>query len=344
LTWRVLEARKAVTPHTKKVAVLDDYQGVAQAYADWRVLGDRVNVEAFRDHVDDQDVLAEMLHDFEIVVAMRERTRFPRRLFARLPRLELLVTTGPSNAAIDLEAASDRGIPVWGTRGFLPPTTELTWALILACAKNVCRVDRDVKAGGWQSVMGRDLYGARLGVIGLGHYGSEVARIGEAFGMDVVSWSQNLTAERCLEAGVTYAPKDELMETSDFVTIHLVLSDRSRGLIGVPELRRMKNTAYLVNASRGPIVNEAALVRALQEGWIAGAGLDVFDVEPLPRDHVFRQLDNVITTPHVGYVTERTYRAFFADVVENIACYLDGRVGRQIGPSPRGAGPFRVPG
>jgi phosphoglycerate dehydrogenase-like enzyme len=339
-----------VTVPVKRVAVLDDYQDVARLYADWSVLDGRVGIQVFTTHIPEEDELVDALKDFEIIVAMRERTPFRRGLLERLPRLELLVTTGPINAAIDLAAATDKRIPVWGTRGFLPPAMELTWALILACAKNVCRLNQDVKAGAWQTRIGRDLHGARLGVVGLGYYGLEVARIGLAFGMDVVAWSQNLTAERCVEAGVTHVTKQELLETSDFVTIHLVLSDRTRGLIGASDLQRMKPTAYLVNTSRGPIVHEPALVRSLEEGWIAGAGLDVFDREPLPPHHPFRPLGNVITTPHVGYVTDRSYEVFFEDVVDNIVCFLDGRVGRALdgtfihGVSPSPSALFRTPG
>jgi phosphoglycerate dehydrogenase-like enzyme len=329
---------------TKKAIVLDDYQGIARECADWDLLGGRVEVDFMTTHVHDELELAQLLGGYEIVVLMRERTPFPASLLARLPRLELLLTTGPFNAAVDLDAAAQRGVPVWATRGFLPPTTELTCALILACVKNVCGRDREVKAGGWQSGIGGDLHGARLGVVGLGYYGSEVARIGQAFGMEVVAWSQNLTAERCAEVSVKPASKEELLATSDVVSIHLVLSDRTRGLIAEDDLRRMKRSAYLVNTSRGPIVDEAALVHALQERWIAGAGLDVFEVEPLPSDSPLRTLDNVVTTPHVGYVTERSYRVFFEDVVENILCHLDGRPGRAIGASPHRSGPFLVPG
>jgi phosphoglycerate dehydrogenase-like enzyme len=327
----------------KRVVVLDDYQDVARGYGYWSRLDGRVAVDALTTHVGDEDELVRAIADYEIVVVMRERTPIGRSLLEQLPRLELLVTTGPFNAAIDMDAAAERGVPVWGTRGFRPPTTEHTWALILACAKHVPALDRSVKSGGWQTGLGRDLFGARLGVIGLGYYGASVARIGLAFGMDVVAWSQNLTPERCAEVGVGYAARDELFSTSDLVTIHLVLSDRTRGLVGEADLRRMKRTAYLVNTSRGPIVDEAALVAALEEGRLAGAGLDVFDVEPLPPDHPLRRLDNVVTTPHVGYVSEETYRVFFEDVVENVARYLDGGVGLAVGAGAFESGDFQVP-
>jgi phosphoglycerate dehydrogenase-like enzyme len=328
----------------KRVAVLDDYQDVARTYGDWSTLDGRISLDTFNRHIADEDELAEILHEHDIVVVMRERTPFGRSLLDKLPRLELLVTTGPFNAAIDLEAAASRGVPVWATRGFLPPTTELTWGLILACAKNICVFDRAIKADGWQTLISRDLHGARLGVIGLGYYGSEVARIGQAFGMDVVAWSQNLTAERCHEAGVTPTSKEDLLATSDFVTLHLLLSERTRGLIGRPEIDLMKPTAFLINASRGPIVDEEALVRALIGGRIAGAGLDVFEVEPLPPGHPLRRLENVVTTPHVGYVSEATYRVFFEDVIDNIACHLEGRAGKPVARVPRRSGPFYLPG
>lgn len=319
----------------KRVAVLDDYQGVALSVADWSALEGRVTVEVFRDHIDDETEVMHRLEPFEIVVAMRERTPIPRSLLARLPNLELLVTTGPFNAAIDIEAASEHGVTVCGTGGLIPPTAELTWGLILGCVKQLHVSDAAVRAGGWQVVLGGDLHDARLGIVGLGRYGSLVARVGRAFEMDVVAWSQNLTEERCADLGVRRVSKEELFSESDVVSIHLVLSERSRGLVGAEELRAMKPTAYLVNTSRGPIVDEDALVRALEERWIAGAGLDVFDEEPLPADHPLRRLDNVLLSPHMGYVTRATYEVFYGDAVGDIEAFLDGRIVRPVQRAPQ---------
>lgn len=318
----------------KRAVILDDWDGQATRFGDWEALAGRCTVDTIREHLPDERAVAAAIADYEIVVAQRERTPFPRSLVERLPRLELLLTTGPFNAVIDMAACAERGIPVWGTRGLMPPTTEHTWALVLACAKHVCANDRAIKAGRWQETVSADLQGARLGVIGLGHFGAEVARIGQAFGMEVVAWSQNLTPERCAEVGVSHVSQEELLRTSDVVTIHLVLSDRTRHLVGERQLRQMQDTAYLVNTSRGAIVDEGALVRALEEGWIAGAGLDVFADEPLPAEHPLRRLDNVVTTPHVGHVTRGTYAWFFGDVVRNIDAYLAGRVGRVAAVSP----------
>ena len=315
-----------------RVAVLDDYQGVAMKMADWSVLPSDVEVQVFRDHLPDQDAVAQRLKEFEIVMAMRERTPFPRRLLERLPRLKLLVTTGMRNASIDVEAASDLGIVVCGTGGLSYPTAELTWGLILALIRHIPQEDRATREGQWEVSMGIGLRDKVLGVIGLGNLGSQVATIGRAFGMSVIAWSQNLTAERTAQFGATLVGKDELLSRSDIVTIHVVLSNRTRGLIGARELGLMKSTAYLVNTSRGPIVEEKALV--LQKGTIAGAGLDVFDEEPLPLDHPLRHLENTVITPHMGYVTKETYQVFFGDVVEDIRAFLNGEPTRVIS-SPR---------
>ncbi|MCL8207945.1 MAG: D-2-hydroxyacid dehydrogenase family protein [Actinomycetia bacterium] len=309
-----------------RCAILDDYQRVALSMADWTRLAGRVDVTVFHEHFGSEDELVDALQPFAIVVAMRERTAFPAAVLERLPHLRLLVTTGMRNAAIDVEAARRRGIVVAGTRGRSEHTVELTWALILAWARHIVRENEAFRTGGpWQQTVGVDLHGKRLGIVGLGRIGSRVARVGLAFGMDVVAWSPHLTPERAAEAGVRPVAKDELFATSDFVTIHLVLGPTTRGLVGAADLRRMRPTAFLVNTSRGPIVDSAALVRALREGWIAGAGLDVYDVEPLPRDHVLRTLPNVLGTPHLGYVTEATYRQFYGDVVEDIEAFLEGR-------------------
>lgn len=315
----------------KRVVVLDDYQRVALDRADWGVLDGRASVDIIDHHIAEQGELISLLRDYEIIVAMRERTAFPGTLLEKLPLCELLVTTGPFNAAIDMAAAAEHGITVCGTGGILPPAMEHTWALILACAKRICECDRTLKNGGWQSAVGADLSGARLGLVGLGRYGAQVATVARAFEMDVVAWSQNLTAERCASVGgVRLASKEELLSTSDFISIHLVLSSRTRGIIGDAELSMMKPTAYLVNTSRGAIIDESALVRALQECRIVGAGLDVFETEPLPETHPLRRLDNAILTPHMGYVTQRCYEVFFSDVVEDIDSYLDGNPVRKL--------------
>ena len=308
-----------------RVAVLDDYQEVALEMADWSSLPPDVQIRVFGDHLPDQRAVAERLKDFGIVVAMRERTPFPRSQLELLPNLKLLVTTGMKNAAIDLESASDLGIMVCGTEGLPYPTAELTWGLILALLRQIPREDQETRAGRWQVSMGTGLKGKVLGVLGLGNLGSQVATVGRAFGMSVIAWSQNLTEERANQMGADLVGKDELLSRSDVLTIHLVLSDRTKGLIGHRELGLMKPTSYLVNTSRGPIVEEEALVEALRNGAIAGAGLDVFDREPLPLDHPLRQLSNTVITPHMGYVTTETYRVFFGHAVEDILAFLQGR-------------------
>ena len=313
-----------------KVAVLDDYQSIALNMADWDSLPDDVSVDVFQDHLTDESDLVARLAPYEFVVAMRERTPFQRSLLERLPNLQLLVTTGMRNASIDIAAAEDNGVTVCGTDGVPYPTAELTWALILALLRKVPTEDKATREGRWQVTVGEGLHGKTLGVIGLGRLGSQVATVGVAFGMNVIAWSQNLTAERAEEFGATLVTKQELLSSSDIVTIHLVLSERSRGLIGGEELSSMKPTAYLVNTSRGPIVDESALIFALQSGTIAGAGLDVFDIEPLPLDHPLRSIPNTVLTPHMGYVTDETYRVFYGDAVENIKAFLSGNPVRVI--------------
>ena len=315
-----------------RIAVLDDYQDVSASYADWSRLAEPVEVVEFSDHVDDHEALVRRLQPFDIVVAMRERTPFPGSLLERLPKLRLLVTTGARNPSIDVPAANRLGVTVCGTGAHPPGTAELTWALILAVARNVVQEDASVRAGGWQQTVGTDLAGGTLGVVGLGRLGERVARIGRAFEMDVVAWSQNLTDERAAEVGVRRVEKDELLATADVVTVHLQLSDRTRGLLGRAELTRMKPTAILVNTSRGPIVDEQALVEALRGGAIRGAGLDVFDQEPLPRHHPLRELRRAVLTPHLGYVTEKTYEIFYRDAVEDVAAFLAGQPTRVITP------------
>ena len=313
-----------------RIAVLDDYQYVAATYADWSLLPESVEVVEFADHVDDSETLVRRLTPFDVVVAMRERTPFPRALLERLPNLKLLITTGAANKSIDVAAANEHGITVCGTGAHPPGTAELTWALILAVARHIPQEDASVRAGGWQQTVGLDLAGSTLGVIGLGRLGSRVARIGQAFEMDVVAWSPNLTDERAAEVGVRRVSKEELLSTADVVTIHLQLSDRTRGLIGREELSRMKPSAILVNTSRGPIVDEHALVEALRGGAIHGAGLDVFDQEPLPRHHPLREMRRAVLTPHLGYVTEKTYEVFYRDAVDDVAAWIAGQPVRVI--------------
>lgn len=311
-----------------RVAVLDDYQQVASSFADWDRLG--AEVRFFSDHLDDHQALADRLTGFDVIVAMRERTPFRRPLLEALPDLQLLVTTGMRNASIDLDAATDLGITVSGTASPGAGTAELTFALILALARDLIGEVGSVGDGGWQTNIGRDLRGATLGVIGLGKQGAEVARFGGAFGMKVLAWSQNLTPERADEIGARRVSKEELLSRSDFATIHLRLSDRTRGLIGEPELALMKPTAYLINTSRGEIVDTEALVAAVDKGTIAGAGLDVYDVEPLPADHPLRANRRILATPHIGYVTDKTYQTFFQEVVEDIAAWSAGSPVRML--------------
>lgn len=317
------------------VAILDDYQDLALTSADWSVLDGSAEVRRFPEQIHGEDALVEALSGYEVIVALRERTPITRSLMSRLPNLELLVSIGPINAAIDLAAAADLGIRVSATRGYLPPTMEHTWALILACAKRVVECDRDVKAGLWLPKRAMDLEGSRLGIIGLGNFGARVAHVAKAFKMDIVAWSLNLSEDRCREVGVRGVSKAELLASSDIVTIHLRLSDRTVGLVGADDLRQMKPSAYLINTSRGPVVDETALIAALKDHRIAGAGLDVFDVEPLPLDHPFRTLENVVTTPHTAHVTARTYAVFYEDAVENIDRYLaDGTLLRAAEADP----------
>jgi len=315
-----------------RVALLDDYQDVALSMADWKSLPAGTEVVVFKDHLAAEDAVAGRLADFDIIMALRERTPFPRTLLERLPKLKLLITAGMRNASIDMKAAADRGVTVCGTAGLPYPTAELAWGLILSLMRRIPAEDRATREGRWQTSLGLGLNGKTLGVLGLGTLGSRAAKVGLAFEMDVLAWSQNLTAERAKEIGVTLVPKDELLARSDIVSIHLVLGERTRGLIGARALGLMKRSAYLINTSRGPIVDEAALIRALGDGTIAGAGLDVFDEEPLPLDHAFRRLPNIVITPHLGYVTSETYRIFYGHAVEDIKAYLDGKPVRVLKP------------
>jgi phosphoglycerate dehydrogenase-like enzyme len=307
-----------------KCAVLDDYQNVSLEFADWSRIAGEVDVTVFNEPIGSPQEVVRALAEFDIVCLMRERTPFPREVIDKLPRLKLLVTTGLRNAAIDLAAAADRGITVCGTQLAPHPTAELVFAHMLEFARKVGVENARLKGGAaWQATIGRDLNGKTLGVIGLGRLGRQVARIGEALAMTVLAWSQNLTTALCEGTGATLASKEELLRASDFVTVHLQLSERTRGLIGKSDLALMKPSAFLINTSRGPIVEEAALVDALSANRIAGAGLDVFDIEPLPLDHPFRSLPNAQITPHLGYVTEDNYRLSYGQVVEDIRAWLD---------------------
>jgi phosphoglycerate dehydrogenase-like enzyme len=307
-----------------RLAILDDYQNVALKMADWDGLRPGVEIETFHDTLASEDAVAQRLGDFEIVVAMRERTAFRRTLLERLPKLKLLVTTGMHNASIDKKAAAELGIVVSGTSALRHPTAELTWGLILALARNIPRENAAMRQGGWQTTLGTGLHGKVLGIIGLGRLGSQVAVFGKAFLMDVIAWSENLTVEHANSLGVQPVEKAELFRRADFLTIHTVLSRRTRGIVGPEEIAAMKPTAYLINTSRGPIVEERALIAALESGRIAGAAIDVYDQEPLPADHALRRLDNVILTPHLGYVTAENYRVFYGEALEDVRAFLAG--------------------
>ena len=306
-----------------QIAVLDDYQNAALESADWSVLRDRAAITVFRDHLADPDAVIERLLPFDVVCVMRERTPLPRNVIERLPNLKLIASAGSVNASIDVAVAGDRGIAVVHTGYRSDPTVEFTWALILACARHIVTESNSVRSGGWQQTVGVDLRGKTLGVLGLGNVGSEVARIGSAFGMKLIAWSQNMTAETAKATGAILVSKEQLFERADILTIHLVLSSRTRGLVGAAELEKMKPTAWLINASRGPIVEEQALITALQNKRLAGAAIDVFDIEPLPPSHPFRTLDNVLATPHIGYVSQDLYKTFYEDTVSNIRKWLD---------------------
>jgi phosphoglycerate dehydrogenase-like enzyme len=313
-----------------RIAVLDDYQRIALGIAPWADLGGEVEVTAFSDHLDDDEEVVERLAPFDIVVAMRERTPFPRSRLERLPALRLLVTTGMGNAAIGVEAARELGITVCGTGGLPSHTAELTWGLILALTRSIPAEDRQVRDGGWQHTIGPELAGRTLGIAGLGRLGTRVARVAHAFEMPAIAWSENLDRDHAAAIGVEPVGKDEMFERAEIITIHLRLSDRTRGLVGAAELARMGPSAYLVNTSRGPIVDELALVAALEAGTIAGAALDVYDREPLPADHPLRTAPNTVLTPHIGFVTTGTYEIFYGDAVEDIAGFLRGEPVRVV--------------
>ena len=313
-----------------KAVILDDYAHAALDAAYWSVLEDRLTVDVWTEHIADPDELATRLAPYAVVVAMRERTAFPAELLHRLPALRLLVTTGRRNAAIDVPAARANGVTVCGTRSLATPTVEHTWALILGLARHLAEEADNIRAGRWQSTLGTGLAGRRLGVIGLGRLGGEVARIGQAFGMTAQAWSANLTQARADELGVTKVGFDELFRTSDVVSVHTVLSDRTRGLVGARELALMQPTALLVNTSRGPIVDTTALLSALKSGAIGGAAVDVFGEEPLPVDHPLRSAPRALVTPHLGYVTDDGWQMFYGDVVADIDAFLSGAPVREL--------------
>jgi D-3-phosphoglycerate dehydrogenase len=314
-----------------RCAILDDYYDTALSLADWPKLADRVDVTTFTHPFASEQAAASALADFEIICAMRERTAFPRSLIETLPKLKLLITSGVRNAAIDMEAAKARGVVVCGTQYSGDPTAALTFGLILELTRKIGQENARMHAGEpWQKLGGVGIEGKTLGVIGLGKLGTKIAGLAKAFGMNVIAWSPNLTKERCEAAGVGYASKEELFATADIISIHVVLSERSRGLVGAADLARMKPTAYLVNTARGPIVDEAALLEVLQQKKIAGAGIDVFSVEPLPVEHPFRKLDNLVLTPHLGYVTEESFRTHYGQMVECIDAWFRGEPPRRL--------------
>jgi phosphoglycerate dehydrogenase-like enzyme len=301
------------------------------SFADWSPIAKDVEVKVFTEPFKSRNEAIKALQGFAVIVGMRERTPFPRAMIEALPDLKLLITTGARNNSFDLKAAAERGVTVCGTGGFGSPTTGIVFGLLLELTRRIGFENARLKAGqAWQVTIGQDLEGLTLGIVGFGKLGQRVAAIGKAFGMKVIAWSQNLTPEKAKEAGAEYASKEDLFRNSDFVSIHYVLGERSRGLITAEDIGRMKPSAYLINTARAPIVDQAALLKALQDKKIAGAGLDVFDVEPLPLDHPYRKLDNVVLTPHLGYVSEQNYRKYFPDVVEDIRAWLDGKPVRVV--------------
>ena len=315
-----------------RICVLDDVERVALEVADWGSLG-ADEVVALEDHVDDPGELVTLLQRFDVLVVQRERTQLPRAVIEALPELRLVVTTGFRNIAIDVQACADAGVVVSSTGGAQSPVVEHAWALILAGLRDVASRDASMRVGQWRPTAGRGLEGATLGLLGLGKTGARMARIGAAFGMDVVAWSQNLTDDVARERGARWVPREELFAASDVVSVHILLSGRTRGLVTADDLRRMKPDAWLVNTSRGPVVDEAALLQALREGWIAGAALDVFDEEPLPADHPLRSAPRTVLTPHVGYATVDNYRDWFGLAIESIAAWRDGAPVRLLAPS-----------
>jgi phosphoglycerate dehydrogenase-like enzyme len=324
LEWSLgLQADKSSRETVMRIAILDDYQGVALAMADWSLLQRRAEITVFTDHLDNEDALAERLAPFEVLCVMRERTPLRRSLIERLPKLRFIASTGTVNAAIDVKAAQERGIQVAHTGYASTPTIELTWALILASCRSLVDEVKSMRLGGWQRTVGVELRGRTLGLLGLGNIGGAVARIGLAFGMRVIAWSENLTLERAKDVGAVAVSKEALFGEADVLSLHTLLSRRTRGLVDARMLALMKPTAWLINTSRGAIVEEAAVLDALRTKRIAGYAVDVFDLEPLPVQHPFRSLPQVLATPHIGYVSEDLYRTFYGDSVRNITEWLD---------------------
>jgi len=314
-----------------RAAILDDYQNVAKRMADWSPIAKDVEITVFNEPFASQDAAIAALKPFQVIAGMRERTPFPRAVIEALPELKLLITTGAKNNSFDIKAATERGVTVCGTGAVGSPTTGIAFGLMLELTRRIGFENDRLKRGEpWQVTIGQDLEGLTLGIVGLGKLGRRSAQVGKAFGMNVIAWSQNLTPEKAAEAGVGYASREKLFADADIVTIHYQLGPRSRGLITADDIGRMKKTAYLINTARAPIVDQQALIAALREKRIAGAGLDVFDVEPLPLDHPFRSMDNVVITPHLGYVSEQNYRKYFPDIVEDIRAWLDGKPVRVI--------------
>jgi D-3-phosphoglycerate dehydrogenase len=317
-----------------RCAILDDYQNVALTLADWSKISSDVEIKVFNDAArrSDADTIRDC-KDFDIVVMMRERTRFPKAVIDGLPNLKLLITTGAYNASIDMAACKERGIVVCGTSSYGNPTTGIAFGLMLELTRRIGWENARLKAGApWQLTLGRDLEGMTLGIIGLGKLGARAAGVAKAFGMKIIAWSQNLTPERCKEVGAEYATKEDLFRNADIVTVHVQLGQRNRGLVTAKEIGLMKKSAYIVNTSRGPIIEEKALLDALTNKQIAGAGLDVFDIEPLPLDHPFRKLDNVVITPHLGYVSQQNYAKYYPDIVDDIRGWIDGKPVRVVAP------------
>jgi len=308
-----------------QLAILDDYQKVALEYGDWSTVLEKVDIKIFSEHLHDEDEIVKRLENFSIICIMRERTPFSRSLIEKLPNLELIVSSGMRNRGIDLKAAKENEVIVCGTKSFGKPTAELAWGLILGLARKIPSEDNNIRNGAWQQTVGEGLVGKTLGIAGLGNLGGRMAEIGKAFGMNIIAWSQNLTQERCDELGVALVSKVDLMKKSDFLTIHLLLSDRTHGVFQREDLELMKPSSYIINTARGPIIDEKSLKDVLEEGLIAGAGLDVYTVEPLPQDHPFRRMDNTIVTPHLGYVEKENYKSYYNGYIEAVSAFLSGK-------------------
>lgn len=311
--------------HFMKIAILDDYQNISLKIADWSEVQHLADVTVFNDHLQNESEVINRLYPFDIICVMRERTPLTKSIISQLPNLKVIASTGSRNASIDAETCKEKNIEILPTGYFATPTIELTWALILAIARNIPAENASLKANGWQKKVGVDLHGKNLALLGLGNIGSKVAIIGKAFGMNVIAWSQNLTEENAVLSGVKLVSKEELFSQADFLSVHLVLGERSKGLVGEKELKLMKPTSFLINTSRGPIVQEQALINALHNKSIAGAAIDVYDTEPLELNHPFRSMENVLATPHIGYVSRNLYETFYQDTVKNILGWLKQR-------------------